>query len=201
MPEISKDIRNMLLVSLDNFVLCRGFCAYLGDHDWRLPVPTKLVLDGPLPGCVVEAQGCERFVVPTITVALLDTRRLLQFLGLNVRNGAFVTHEKRDLTDYSIKDAGLPYVSGDELEALSLRIIVAPAFPLLDWAITLSNKQIAHFTTVEIKDDTILKDMVKLCSLMVEAAGVHIFDALGEKRPRIAGMSSEDYPHWIKGGG
>lgn len=118
---------------------------------------------------------------------MLDVRRLLSFFGLNINNGRLAPRDARDNrpTDFSLADAGLPLIEANDLKRISFELTGSEIEPMLDEILTYANKQLAHFTKIELDENTILESLKFVSNVMVHAVMIHVYDAGDLPRPYV----------------
>jgi hypothetical protein len=183
-----------IALSLDNFSLAWRVADLLIEYaEAGLPPPRATIrfLGGARSVEVVGA-NCGLFTTLVMQMAVLDTRRTIEFFGIarDSKRNEFKPMTKRQDDDLGIEHFGLAVVSPQRLLDTVTAAVGAPAQPLLLDMHRWSSKHLAHFT---VSDASVTLQTIRDCSKgMIEAYLVLLFDALSRQRPRIQPIESED---------
>jgi hypothetical protein len=186
--------RSKIGLSLDNFSLAWRVAELLIEyHEAGLPAPRATVrLLGAGRSVEMPGQNCGFFTTPVIQMAILDSRRALDFFGItrDSKSDTLKSITKRQDDDLGIEQFGLPLVSPQRLVETITKVVTTPAEPLLVAVHRWSNKQLAHFT---LSDASVTLEAIRdVSKAMIEAYLVFLFDALGHQRPVIQPVVTPD---------
>lgn len=149
-PEQERILQSTIELSLDNFSLAWHVADLLIEYreaDLQPPCAIiRLVGDGrPVE---IPSTNCGLFTTPVIQMAILDSRRTLEFFGItrDSKSNSLKAIAKRQDDDLGVEHFGLPLVPPQRfVEAIS-GAAFAPIEPVLLAVHQWSNKQLAHFT-------------------------------------------------------
>lgn len=186
--EQERILQSTIALSLDNFSLAWRVVDLLIEYaeaGLRPPSATiRLVGEGR--SVEIPGTNCGLFTTPVIQMAILDSRRTLEFFGItrDSKSNSLKPITKRQGDDLGIEHFGLPLVSPRRfVEAISGADSAASVEPLLLTVHQWSNKQLAHFT---LSDASVTLGAIRdVSKAMIQAYLVLLFDALGRERPTI----------------
>jgi hypothetical protein len=186
-------LRSKIGLSLDNFSLAWRVAELLIEYrEGGLPPPQALVrLRGAGRSVEISGQSCGFFTTPVIQMAILDSRRALDFFGItrDSKSDLLKPITRRRDDDLGIEHFGLPLVSPQRLVEAVSSVVTTPAEPLLIAVHRWSNKQLAHFI---LSDASVTFQAIRdVSKSMIEAYLVFLFDALGRQRPIIQPVVTE----------
>jgi hypothetical protein len=187
MKILPKRIADQMLLALDNLSFCELVCDFLQEHG-DAPIPTKVVMHGLSRSVAIPGESCGFITTPIIHSAILDIRRILPFLGLkyNLKEGLFSAMSAPEWKDdYWIGDLGISPVTPEEIDAVSKAICGRPALGVLSEILIYSNKQLAHFSKVDLDENRILETLKLSSRLIINAVMIFVYDSIGEARPKL----------------
>jgi hypothetical protein len=191
-PEQERILQSTIALSLDNFSLAWRVAELLIEYAeaaLRPPCATIRLLGE---GRSVEIPGtnCGLFTTPVIQMAILDSRRTLEFFGItrDTKSNSLKAISKRQDDDLGVEHFGLPLVSPQRFVEAIGGTASASIEPLLLTVHRWSNKQLAHFT---LSDASVTLDAIRdVSKAMIQAYLVLLFDALRRQRPTIQPKSA-----------
>jgi hypothetical protein len=203
MKVIPKRIDDQMLIALDNLSFCELVCDFLQEQG-NSSIPTEVVMHGLRRSVAIPGENCGFITTPIIHSAILDIRRLLPFLGLKYhhKEGLFSAMNAPDRKDdYWIGDIGISPITPEEIDAVSKTICDRPALGVLSEILIYSNKQLAHFSKVNLDENRILDNLRLASRVMIHAVMIFVYDSAGVSRPKlhlIADETSEIRPESMK---
>jgi hypothetical protein len=186
--EQERILQSTIALSLDNFSLAWRVADLLIEYRGAGLRPPRATIRLLGEGRSVEIPGtnCGLFTTPVIQMALLDSRRTLEFFGItrDSKSNSLKAINRRQDDDLGVEHFGLPLVSPQcFVDAIRGADSAAPIEPLLLTIHRWSNKQLAHFT---LSDASVTLDEIRdVSKSMIQAYLVLLFDALGRERPTI----------------
>ena len=198
LPEAQQEeiLRSTIALSLDNFSLAWRIADLLVEYaeSGLAPPRATIHLLGAGRSVEVAAANCGLFTTPVVQMAILDTRRSIEFFGIarDSKLNQFKPITKRQYDDLGIEHFGLARVSPQRLLDTVSASLTVPAEPLLLDMHRWSSKHLAHFT---LSDASVTFQTIRDCSKgIIEAFFVLLFDASGRQRPLIQPLPTEDEP-------
>jgi hypothetical protein len=180
-------LKDIVGQTLDNFSMASHLAHLLITYKaLNLPPPTATVLlRGQGPPADIPGTNCGLFVTPVFNMAGLDCRRSLEFFGLtcNYKTKQLAPITKRRPDDLGIEHFGLALVSRPQFLGAVSSVISVPVEPILLQVHAWSNKQLAHFTSLE--PPIMLQSIRYMSVVMIEAYMKLLFTALRHARPGI----------------
>ena len=170
--------------AINNFSICREICDFLMENNSE-PISAEIVMRGHARTVHIPSERCGVFTTPVIHNTMMDIRRTLDFFGLKGIDGKIQAFEPRK-TDYWMDTVNLSGVSPDEFDEIFIRTCGISAFESLEEIITHSNKQLAHSTTYNFKEDNSILLHFRNCSIVfLEAFNLFIYTRLGTPSPHL----------------
>lgn len=195
LPEAQQEqiLRSTIALSLDNFGLAWRIADLLIEYaEAGLPPPHAAIrLLGAGRSVDVAGANCGLFTTPVIQMAILDTRRSIEFFGIarDSKLNEFKPITKRHGDDLGIEHFGLAHVNPQRLLDTVGAVLRVPAKPLLLDMHRWSSKHLAHFT---LSDASVTLQTIRDCSKgMIEAFLLLLFDASDRQRPHIQPSATE----------
>jgi hypothetical protein len=183
-PEEQADHLRTIQMTLDNFSLAAHLCSLLSKHHGSLvQAAVQFTVNGKSLYQLVGT-NCGFVTTPVLQMAILDTRRSLEFFGItrDRHTDTLKPIQTRHADDLGIEHFGLSRISVQELLGVTGKIELQLA-KVHEW----SNKQLAHFTVAP----TIVEfGWLHATSLgLIRAFVFLLFDALNLPRPVIQGCA------------
>jgi hypothetical protein len=142
--------RSKISLSLDNFSLAWRVAELLIEYaEAGLQPPRATVrLLGTGRSVEIPGRNCGFFTTPVIQMAILDSRRALDFFGVtrDSKLDSLKSITRRQDDDLGIEHFGLALISPQRLVETISRVVTTPPEPLLVAIHRWSNKQLAHFS-------------------------------------------------------